>query len=61
MIQSPRLEDNMNTIDIDQSLINRSSFEQTCLNSIKKYQHTCKRDDQQNLKDIIDDAMVSTP
>ena len=31
------------------------------MNSIKNiYQHTGKCDDQQNLKDIIDDAMVST-
>ena len=32
------------------------------MNNIKKiYQHACKCDDQQNLKDIVDAAMVSTP
>ena len=32
------------------------------MNNIKKiHQHAGKCDDQQNLKDIIDDAMVSTP
>ena len=32
------------------------------MNNIKKiYQHADKCDDQQNLKDIIDDAMLSTP
>ena len=32
------------------------------MNNIKKtYQHAVKWDDQQNLKDIIDAAMVSTP
>ena len=32
------------------------------MNNIKKiYKHTGKCDDQQNLKDIIDDAILSTP
>ena len=32
------------------------------MNNIKKiYQHTDKCDDQQNLKDIIDAAILSTP
>ena len=62
MLQSPRLEYYMENIGIDQSLSNRSSFEQKCLNNIKKiYQHAVKCDDQQNLKDILDSAMVSTP
>ena len=52
----------MNKIGIYQSLCNRSYFEHKCLNNIKKiYQHAGKCDDQQNLKDILDDAMVSTP
>ena len=52
----------MKTISIDRSLCNRSSFEHKFLNNIKKiYQYAGKCDDQQNLKDIIDDDMVSTP
>ena len=37
MLQSPRIEDYMNTIGIDQSLSNRSYFEHKCLNNIKIY------------------------
>ena len=52
----------METIVIDQSLYTRSSFEHRCMNSIKKiYQHAGKCDDQKNLKDILDTAMVSNP
>ena len=52
----------MNTIGIDQSLCNRYYFEHKFMNNIKYiYQHAGKCDDQQNLKDILDAAMVSTP
>ena len=52
----------MRTIVIYQSSFTRSSFEYRCMNNIKKiYQHAGKCDDQQNLKDIIDDAILSTP
>ena len=62
MLQSSRIEYHMKTIGIDQSLYNRSSFEHKCLNNIKEiYQHAGKCDDQQNLKDILDAAMVYTP
>ena len=62
MLQSSRLEDHMKNIGIDQSLYIRSSFEHKCMNNIKKiYQHAGKCDDQQNLKDIIDAAILSTP
>ena len=62
MLQSSHLEDHMDTIGTDQSLCTRSSFEHKCMNNIKKiYQHSGKCDDQQNLKDIIDAAMFSTP
>ena len=62
MLKSPRLEDHMKTIGIDKSLCNWSYFEQTCLNNIKKiYNHAGKCDDQQNLKAILDAAMVPTP
>ena len=37
------------------------SFEHKCFNNTKKiYQHAGKCNDQQNLKDILDSAMVST-
>ena len=36
MLKSPRLEDHMHTIGIDQSLSNKPSFEHKCLNNIKK-------------------------
>ena len=62
MLQSSRLEDHMKTIGIDQSSFTRSSFEHICMNNIKNiYQHAVKCDDQQNLKDIIEDAILSTP
>ena len=52
----------MKTIGIDKSSFARSSFEHRCMNNIKKiYQHAGKCDDQQNLKDIIDAAILSTP
>ena len=61
MLQSSRLEDHMNTIGIDQSLFTRSSFEHRCMNNIKKiYQHAGKCDDQQNIKDILEAAILST-
>ena len=51
----------MKTVGIDQSSFARSSFEHRCMNNIKKiYQHAGKCDDQQNLKDIIDSAILST-
>ena len=62
MLQSSRLEDHTKTIGIDQSSFTRSSFEHRCMNNIKKiYQHSGNCDDQQNLKDIIDAAILYTP
>ena len=62
MLKSPRPEDHMKTMGIDQSLCNRSCFEHKCLNKIKNiYQHEGKCEDQQNLKGILDAAMVLTP
>ena len=62
MLQSSCLEDYMKTIGIDRSSFTRSSFEHRCMNNIKNiYQHAVKCDDQQNLKDIIDAAILSTP
>ena len=62
MLQSSRLEYHMKTIGIDQSLFKISSFEHKCMSSIKKiYQHAGKCDNQQNLKDILEAAMVLNP
>ena len=62
MLQSSLLEDHRKSIGIDQSSFIRSSFEHRCMNNIKTiYQHAGKCDDQQNLKDIIDAAILSTP
>ena len=62
MLQSARLEDHMETIGIDRSSFNMSNFEHRCMNNIKKmYQHAGNCDDQQNLKDIIEAALLSTP
>ena len=62
MLQSSCLEDHMKTIGIDQSSFSGSSFENRCMNNIKKiYQHAGKCGDQQNLKDIIYAAILSTP
>ena len=62
MLQSSRLEDHMKNIDIDQSSFTRSYFEHRCMNNLKKInQHADKCDDQQNIKDIIDAAILYTP
>ena len=61
VLQSSRLEDHMKTIGIDQSSFTRSSVEHRCMNNTKNiYQHVVNCDDQQNLKDIIDSAILST-
>ena len=52
----------MKTISIYQSSFPRSSFEYKFMNNIKNiYQQAVKCDDQQNLKDIIEAALLSTP
>ena len=62
MLQSPRLEYHMKIIGINQSLSNMYSFEHKILNNIENiYQHAGKCDGQQNLKDILDADIVSTP
>ena len=62
MLQSSRLEYRMKTIGIDQSLFTMSSFEHKCFKNIQKiYQHAGKCDNQENIKDILDATMVSTP
>ena len=62
MLQSLRLGDLMKTIGIDQSSLNMYAFEHRYTNNTKKiYQHAGKCDDQQNFKDIIESALLSTP
>ena len=62
MLKSSHLEDHMKSIGIDQSSFTRYSFEHRCMNNIKKmYQHAGICDDQQNIKDIIDAAILSNP
>ena len=62
MLQSSRVEDHMKTIGTDLYTFARSYFDHRCMNNIKNiYQHAGKCDDQQNLKYIIDAAILSTP
>ena len=61
MLQAPRLRYHMKTIGIDQSLKNSALFEHRCIKNIKKlYQHAGKCDDQQQFRDILEAAMIST-
>ena len=62
MLKTPRLKYHMMTIGIKKYFSNRASFEHKCLNNIKKInQHAVKCDEQQKIKDILEDAMVYTP
>ena len=62
MLQSPRLKYHVYTIGIYLSLSNNAIYEHKCLENIKKlYKQYAKCDDQQQFKDILGAAMVSTP
>ena len=62
MLQSLQLKDHAETIIIDQYLRNNALYEHKCLENIKKlYKQAGKCDDQQQFKDILEAAMVSTP
>ena len=62
MLQSPCIKDHVSTIGIDQSLSNNALYERKYLQNIKNsYKHSGKCDDQQQLKDILEDNMVYTP
>ena len=62
MSQSSCLEGHMKTIGINWLSFNMSTFEHRCMDNIKKiYQHEGKCDYQQNLKDILEAAILSTP
>ena len=61
-LQSPRLKDHVHTIGIDQYLSNNALYEHKCIENIKKlYKQAGKCDNQQQFKDIIEAAIVSTP
>ena len=61
MLQSPRLNYHMKTIGTDQSLINSALFEHRLIKNISKsYQNNGKFDNQQQFKDILKTAMLST-
>ena len=62
MLQSLRLKDHVQTIGIHPYLSNNAIYEHKCLENIKiLYKQAGKCDDQQQFKDIIEAAMVSTP
>ena len=62
MLQSPRLKDHVHTIGINKSSSKNAIYEHKCLENIKKlYKQAGKCDGQQQFKDILEDAMVSTP
>ena len=61
MLQSPRLEYDVQTIGIHPYLSNNAIYEHKCVENIKKlHKQAVKCDNQQQLKDIIEAAMVST-
>ena len=61
MLKSPRLKYHVQTIGIDQYLSNNALNEHKCLQNINKlYKHAGNCDAQQQLRDIIEAAMVST-
>ena len=62
MLQSTRLKDHAQNIGIDQYLSNNALYEHKCLENIQKlYKHFGKYDDHQQIKDILEADMVSTP
>ena len=62
MVQSPRLKFHVNTIGVHPSLSNNSIYEHQCIENIKKlYKQSGKCDYQQQFKDILEAAMISTP
>ena len=61
MLQSPWLKDHVQTIGIDQYLINNDLYEHIFLENIKKlYKQAGKCENQQQFKDIIEADMVYT-
>ena len=61
MLQSPRLKDHVQTIGIDPSLRKIIYMNTNVLKNQKLYKQAGKYDNQQQFKDILEAAMVSTP
>ena len=62
MLQSLWLKYHVQNIGIDPSLSNNAIYEHKCLeNNNKLYKQSGKCDNQQQFKDILEGAMVSTP
>ena len=62
MLQSSRLKYHIQTIGIHPSLSKNDIYKHKCLENIKKvYKQAGKCDDQQQFKDVLEAAMVSTP
>ena len=62
MLQSPQLKYHVQTVVIHPPLSNNDIYEYKCLENIKiLYKQASKCDNQQQLKDILEAAMVSTP
>ena len=62
MLQSPQLKYHIHTIGIYQYLSNNAIYEHKCFENMKKlYKQSGKWDDQQQFKNILEAAMVSTP
>ena len=62
MLQSPRLKYHLQTICIDLSLSKNAIYEHKCLENINKlYEQDGKCNYQKQIKDILEDDMVSTP
>ena len=62
VFQSPHLKYHVKTISVDQSLSNNTIYEHKFLQNIKNlYKHAGKCDYQQQFKDILEAATVSTP
>ena len=61
MLQSPRLKDHVHTIGIHPSLSNNAVYEHKYIENIKRlYKQAGKCDYQQQFKDILEAAIVST-
>ena len=62
MLQTPRLKFHVQTIGINQSLINNSLYQHKCIYNIKKlYRQAGKCDNQKKFKEILENYMVYTP
>ena len=61
MLQPLQLKYHLQTIGVHPSLSKNAIYEQKCLDIQKLYKQAGKCDNQQQLKDVLEDAMVSNP